>query len=71
ASWEGVAQSAVVTDVETFAERVEELAEAYSYPPLQQWGEKLKSQASTFQLDLLPQTLEEFPRRIEEIQALI
>ncbi|MBT6630219.1 MAG: response regulator, partial [Gemmatimonadetes bacterium] len=42
ASWEGVAQSAVVTDVETFAERVEELAEAYSYPPLQQWGEKLK-----------------------------
>jgi hypothetical protein len=38
---------------------------------LQQWGEKLKSQASTFQLDLLPQTLEEFPRRIEEIQALI
>ena len=69
-AWESVRASANVTAAEGFAERVESLMSGCSYPPISDWAKALKAQASAFQVDLLPRTLDRFPDLVEEMRAL-
>ncbi len=68
--WEGVRGTANVSAVEEFAELLGRVVDGTLFPPLQSWTEKLKGQAGTFQMDLLPQTLEEFPDLVENLKQV-
>ncbi len=68
--WEGVRGTANVTAVEEFAELLARVVDGTLFPPLQSWTEKLKGQAAGFQMDLLPQTLEEFPNLVADLKQI-
>ena len=68
--WEGLRRTANVTAVEAFAELLEGLEHGTLFPPLQAWTKKLKGQAAAFQMDILPQTLEEFPGLVADLRRI-
>lgn len=68
-TWKELCEKMNVTRLETFAERVDALANEYRYFPLHTWADQLKRQASMFQMDLLPQTLEAFPKFIDDLRS--
>jgi len=68
--WDGLRQAMEITEIELFAERVRELSAGYAYRPLQDWGELLYLQASTFQLDVLPQTLEQLAPIVADMELV-
>ena len=68
--WEFLKQTSVINEVEAFGVQMRDLGNQYNYPPLIAWGERLSTQAQMFKLDVLPTTLDEFPRIIEQIQLL-
>jgi len=59
-----------INRIEEFADALGDLGANYSYIPLVRWAERLKSQASLFEIDALPRTLGELPRLIEDVEAL-
>jgi PAS domain S-box-containing protein len=67
--WEELRDALMISETEEFASRVQALGNEYGYPPLTSWGERLQEQANLFQLDMLPGTVEEFPRLIEEMRS--
>jgi PAS domain S-box-containing protein len=70
ARWQSLKASARVAEVEAFGIEMQALGEEYGYPPLSAWGERLSMQASLFELEALPKTLEEFPLIVERLQSL-
>ena len=70
-TWRELHQTLMLTDIESFAEEVKQLGHEYRYPPLTKWGEKVQTQASMFQLDELPQTLEYYPQIVDQVKSLI
>ena len=68
--WEELKATQTINEVEDFAHQMQELGEAYGYPPLRVWGERLVTQASTFDMVAMPGTLEQFPQIVEEARAL-
>ena len=68
--WEFLKQTSVINEVEAFGVQMRDLGNQYNYPPLIAWGERLSTQAQMFKLDVLPTTLDEFPRILEQIQLL-
>ena len=71
ALWEELRATQTINDVEDFARQVQELGEAFGYPPLRVWGERLAVEASTFDMVAMPTTMEEFPQIVEEARALV
>ena len=69
--WSGFFGGIVVDDVAAFSGRLQALGKEYDYVPLVVWGEQVQEQVDLFQVDVLPKTLEQFSRLIEEIKALI
>ncbi|MBT5057248.1 MAG: transporter substrate-binding domain-containing protein [Gemmatimonadetes bacterium] len=69
-AWEDVRSSGNITDIEALADALLAALADIQYPPLALWAEKLKMQASQFQMDLLPETLDQLPDLTEEIESL-
>jgi len=68
-TWEELRDTLMISETEEFASRMQALGNEYGYPPLITWGERLQEQASLFQLDALPGTVEQFPQLIEEMRS--
>ena len=69
--WEALKDTSLIADVETFGVQMQELGEKYNYQGLANWGEKLQTEASLFELDALKKTMEVFPNIIENIESII
>jgi two-component sensor histidine kinase len=69
--WEVLRQAMMTTEIELFGDNVCALGRDYGYPPLQGWGEQLELQASMFQVDALPNTLEQLPQIADGLEAIL
>ena len=65
-TWESL-NGSMIAEVETFALEMQQLGAQYEFRPLVAWGELLHGQASTFQLDLLPETLAHYPELVRQV----
>ncbi len=65
--WERLSQTLIVNQIEEFGQKMQSLAQKFTYPPLGSWGEKLQREASIFDLENLPQTLATFLDVLEEV----
>ncbi len=59
-----------ISGAEEFGGEMQTLGTEYGYPPLAEWGEKMVTQATMFELAALSNTLERLPSLIEGIQTL-
>ena len=69
--WQDLVDMLGITDIDPFAERAMALGTEYAYPPLTSWAERVLVQANTFQVDILPKTLDEFSEHIENLKAIV
>ena len=69
-SWQELSRTLTINDVELFASRIQEEAHRFGYVPITQWGERLASQASMFDVGSLPGTLAEYSQLIDELKGL-
>ncbi len=69
--WETFRKTMAIDEIAAFALQMQKAGTAYRIPFLVAWGERLQSQASLFEMDVLPQTLAEFPEIIRSLQSLI
>ena len=69
--WEEASRTLVINDVEALGIRARELGAEYGIDPLSDWGERLQVQASTFQIDAMPKTLEEFPGLVVQLKEAL
>ncbi|MDM8525845.1 transporter substrate-binding domain-containing protein [Desulfococcaceae bacterium HSG8] len=69
--WEELSDILTINDVEDFGYHMAELGGRYNYKPLADWGDRLRSEAAMFDIELLPGTLERFPEIIRQIRALM
>jgi len=68
--WEEVTRTSIMNDIEDFAEEIEELGRKYELGILLKWGEKISSQAESFDMGKLPKTLKYFTELVDEIKKL-
>ena len=71
AQWETLRQAMAIDDIVTFAVQIQAVGTDYQTPFLVAWAERLQSQASLFEMELLPETLSQFPEMIRTIQSHI
>ncbi len=71
AEWELLCRVLPIDSIIDFASEIENLGITYHFSPLIQWGKNLDSQATSFQMDILPTTLKSFPDYIKSIKSLI
>jgi signal transduction histidine kinase len=69
--WEVLCKAMPIDGIEKFSNEVRKMGDAFAYPPLQQWGERLNTQVGRFELDKLPKTLDQFPELVEQIRTII
>ena len=69
-SWEDLFPTPEIVYVQLFAEKLRELGDEYAFPPLANLGERLLAQGSAHQFDELAQSLEEYPRLIDQVKSL-
>ena len=70
-AWEEASRTLIVNDVEALGARASELGGEFEFEPLREWGERLGVQASTFQMDVMPQTLDEFPQLVTQLREVV
>ena len=58
-------------ELETFSMELKNLGEAYHYPPLTTWADRLHSQAQLFDIVSLKATFGEIPALLQEMKSLI
>ncbi|MCD4670107.1 MAG: response regulator [Actinomycetia bacterium] len=68
--WEEVTKTSIINDIEDFAKEIEELGRKYELEILLKWGEKISSQAESFDMGKLPKTLKHFTELVDEIKKL-
>jgi signal transduction histidine kinase/DNA-binding NarL/FixJ family response regulator len=59
----------IINDIEDFAEGIQELGSKYNADILSEWGKKLSAQASSFDLENLTVTFEEFDHVLNKIKS--
>ena len=69
-TWEEVAATLTIDDVDNLALRMIVLGKEFEYPPLSGWGEQLASQVGAFDMNGIRETLSGFPAMIEEIKSI-
>ncbi len=69
--WEEAGRMLVINDVEALGERAGELGGEYGFGPLADWGSRLQVEASTFQMDAIPKTLEEFSGVVGQLRTVV
>ena len=70
ADWARIRGSAIISEIERFAEEIRGLGREYDLDSLANWGDDLFKQASSFDMDRLPETLDHFPALVDEIAGL-
>lgn len=70
-AWMELRATMTINDIETFGRAMTTLGAEYGYAPLTAWGERVASQATTFDMEGLHETLGQYPAIIEGIQALL
>ena len=68
--WEEVTKTSIISDIEDFAKEIEELGRKYELGIILKWGEKILSQAESFEMDKLPKTLKYFTELLDEVKKL-
>lgn len=66
--WEKAKNTKITSYIREFAQSLSKQAKKYNYQPLSDYSHSLEEQINSFELDLLEQTLEDFPHLIESIQ---
>jgi len=69
--WEEICKTRIWSDLEKFGNDLQQLGAEYQYPPLLEYANMLSSQLEEFELDLLPQTLANFPEIINALAKII
>lgn len=69
--WQSLTQVLMIDAIQQFAVQMRELGEQYHYLPLKAWGEDLHFHADQFDIELLPQTLEQYPELIKSLSSLL
>ena len=69
--WEEAGHTLIINDVEALGERAAKLGGEYGFEPLAGWGSRLQVQASTFQMDVMPKTLEAFPAVLAQLKEVV
>lgn len=67
--WPELSQTLELRPVEDFAARLQEWGQQFQAEELRRYGEELFQQASRFDLDRLPRTLEAFPALVDSLNA--
>jgi len=68
---EQVTKRFIIDEIEDFALEVKKLGTQYNLELLTDWGEALFREIERFDMEKLPRTLEDFPRLVRDIKALI
>jgi len=66
-----ISEFLTINDIDDFARQMLDLGTEYKYKYLAKWGEQLLSQTMMFDMEALGETLDEFPKIINDIQDLI
>ncbi|UCH95789.1 MAG: response regulator [Candidatus Aminicenantes bacterium] len=69
-NWNQINQTFFVDEIETFANDVIELGEKYNLGILSHWGDQLKDQLKSFDMEEIPETLNAFPTKVKKIKNL-
>ncbi len=67
-TWGRLSKTFIINDIDVFAERVMELGRKYDCRRIADWGAALQSQAQSFDMERLPQTLNEFMDIVSELE---
>jgi hypothetical protein len=65
--WPRLCKTKAMGEIEAFAQRLRQLAEAGHWPSLRTYAETLNQQVQEFDLSRLPQTLQRFPEVIASL----
>lgn len=68
-AWAHLSQTMAMGEIEAFAARLHEVAERGGWERLRAYARRIAQQAAEFDLDRLPQTLQEFPAVCQELAA--
>lgn len=68
--WEKARQTGFFDDIAGFGQLMQKLGNHYSAGPLQEFGNRLNTQVSTFDIERINKTLEAYPELIREIKSL-
>jgi len=73
AQWQELSQAPLlgINALIIFGERVQTLGDDYNYPPLQNWGNLLQTQAKLFDMNALPITLQKYPNLVDNLTELL
>lgn len=66
--WEKTKNDQVFDEIEQFGQQLEQLGQDYAIPHLQKFGETLKTQAESFEIETMNTTLETYPELIEQLK---
>jgi hypothetical protein len=67
--WPRLCQTMAMGEIEGFATRLYELAERGGWADLRAYARQIAQEAAEFDLDRLPQTLQEFPALCQELAS--
>jgi len=68
--WKTAKQNGFFNDIETFGNQIKEMGEKYSLAILRQYGEDLIAHVSSFDIEQMNITLNNYPQLIEKIKSL-
>ena len=66
-AWRRISGNMNMNRIRDFAKLMGELAGQYGMAPLSAWADALRRQADTFDIERMKNTLESFPRLVDEI----
>ncbi|MBT7457125.1 MAG: response regulator, partial [Gemmatimonadetes bacterium] len=68
---EEIGQTLTINDVEIFASRMQELATRHDSALLSDWGERLATQTTLFDIPAMSRTLDEYPLLVEQMRSMV
>ncbi len=68
--WDRARQTGFFDDIAEFGQLMKKLGHAYSVGPLREFGNRLNTQVSTFDIEQINKTLEAYPDLIQEIKSM-
>ena len=68
--WENVKKQFIIDEIETFAEKMKQVAEEYSFKALLDWSNDLNMQTQQFDMAKIPGTLKRFPGIVEQLKQI-
>jgi two-component system, sensor histidine kinase len=69
--WEQASFTMSIDEVEALGAKATELGNHYSFGPLAAWGDRVHTEAGTFQMDALPVTLAEYEGLLEQLRLVL